>query len=304
MALDDKQGDMDNLHSLHLDEDEIEHRTKIEPEVYRTLQLANRGAVLSLAGIADGCNCKTPIVGSSTYIEVLLVMKAANLIRLAIIALSLGYYPGCSVLLRAAFETVAYLFLFIAEPDEIKVWLRFQLHPTLDTELKKQIKADEREQLKRAKIEFSNRTSDAKSERELMKMFWTESSQEVHVSADALSKIWGLEPWELLPQEELAAALELAGDDFGYALDLLALRAVSDQILKKGAAQRPGQIATEEIVAASYLENDAFILSSMSLLLSHRIADIVFLSQDVLEVGNANLKKDFKKWHGDVKKWG
>lgn len=301
MYLETKEDDMENLNLLQLDEDEIEHRTKIEPEVSLMLQLAKRGAVLSLAGIADGCKWKTPIVGSSTFIEVLLVMKAANLIRLAIIALSLGYYPGCSVLLRAAFETVAYLFLFIEDPDEIKGWLRFQLHPTLDPELKKQMKADEREQLKRAKIEFSNRTSDAKSERELMKMFWTESSQEVHVSADALSKIWGLEPWELLPQEELAAALELARDDFGYALDLLALRAVSDQILKRSASQSPGQIVTEEIEAASYLEHDAFILSSMSLLLSHRIADIVFLSQDVLEVGNANLKKDFKKWHKKVK---
>lgn len=292
---------MENLNFLQLDEDEINHRAQIEPEVSRMLELANYGAELSLAGIADGCKLKTPIVGSPISIEVLLIMKAANLIRLATIALLLGYYTGCSVLLRAGLESVSYLFLFIDDPDEIKLWLKLQLHPTLDPDLKKQMKEDEREQLKRAKIAFSNRTSDAKNERELMKMFWTESSQEVHVSAEALSKTWGLDPWELLPQDEFAAALELAGDDLGYALDLLALRAVSDQILKISASQSPGQIATEEIEAASYLENDAFILSSMSLLLSHRIADIVFLSQDVLEVGNANLKKDFKKWHNEVK---
>lgn len=234
MALDGKQGDMGNLHSLPLDEDEIEHLTKIEPEVSRMIKLAKRGAKLSLDGITDGCKCKTPIVGSSASIGVLFVVTAANLIKLATIALSLGYYHGCFVLLRAAFEKVAYLFFFIENPDEIELWRRFQLHPTLDSELKKQMKADKRDQLERAKIEFWNR--------------------------------------------------------------------MCDQASRKGAAQKPGQIDFEEIEAASYLENNAVILSSMSLILSHWIADVVFLSQDILEVGNANLKKDFQKWHGDVKK--
>lgn len=292
---------MENFQFLPLDEDEVNHWKQIKPEVERMIRLANDGASLSLYGIANGCRLKVPEIGSPISIEVLLVVKAANLIRLASTALSLGYYPGCSILLRATFESLAYLFLFMEDPDEIKLWLKLELHPTLDPESKS---AEGREQLKRAKFAFTQRVSDVKSERDFIKMFVKESSQEVHVSAEALAKIWELEPWELLPHEEFESALEIAGEDVGYALDLLSWRAISDKVFKKSLFQDTVQMETIEIKPGSYRENDAFFLASMALLLSHRMADVVFLWQDILEIGDADLKAEFNKWHVEVKKQG
>jgi len=290
---------MENYSTLHLDEDEATHLKQIEPEIARMISLANDGALLSLAGITDGCKRKVPEIGSPTSIEALLLVKAANLVRLATMSLSLGYYTGCSTLLRAAFESVAYLFLFIEDPDEIKLWLKLELHPTLDPDEKNK---DKREQLKRAKDTFTCRARNEKSERDFLRMFWEEMSQEIHVSAEALAKLWGLEPWELLPHKEFESALEIAGDDVGYALDLLSWRAIDASVFTRSVPQEAEQEETVEITPGHYRKSDAFLLASVALLLSHRMADVVFLWQDILELGDADLKADFEKWHREVKR--
>lgn len=151
--------------------------------------------------------------------------KCANLVRLVTTSLFIGYYTGAAILLRAAFESLAYVHLFDDDPDEIKLWLKVELHPSLDPGQREELRRSQRD---RAKDSFVRRAPSEKRERDLIKFLWDRCSHDIHSPVVGLAQWFGLDFRDFLP-DKFWVALEKAGDDWGFALDLLSWRAVDKQ---------------------------------------------------------------------------
>lgn len=288
-------GPQDNV--LSLDDDEAKHLRKVPKEVARLLVLANTGAILSVICIADSPILKEIDASSPVFIKALLASKCANLLRLSTTSLSMGYYPGSSILLRSAFESLAYSFLFHDDENEIKLWLKLELHPSMDSAERDW---ERHAQIKRAKDSFIKNAPDMKGEKDIIKYLWDRTSTDIHNSAEGLAQGLGLDGGSFLP-DEFWPMLEKASEDWSFALNMFAWNSVGKN---KWSATKGGirQLEKKKIkleFMGRYDEKQLSLLSAISLFLSHRLADYVF---DVFKTVNPSLKADFNNWHKEARK--
>ncbi len=281
---------------LVLDDDEAHHVRQVAKGVVRDLMLADTGATLSARCVTWTPTLKGIETNSPTFIKALLALKCANLFRLSTTSLSIGYYAGAAILLRSAFEALVYMHLFDDDPDEIRLWLKVELHPNLDPKVRAE---DKRAQWDRAKDAFIKRGPDQTRERDLVKFLWDKTS---HSSAVGLAQVFDLDFRRLLP-DEFWVALESAGDDLGFALDLLAWRAVDGKALDATthASKYQEALGQEEVrfeLVGRYDQDKVGLLSTMTLYLAQRLAYFAF---NTFEVADAALRSDFDKWVSQVK---
>lgn len=280
---------------LHLDEDEQEHLKQVSSEVVKWCSLANVGALLAASCITWTPTLHKAETSSPEFIRALLTIKCANLLRLSTTAIFTGYYSGAAMLLRGAFESLAYLHLFADNPEEIGLWLKVELHPDYNI---KQRDKERQHQFKRAKKSFARHAPHKQRELEVMRFLWDKSSRNIHSSAVELAQTFGLDFTDFLP-DEFWAAFQKGGEDWGWALDVMSLKAIDG---RAWSSTRYGQAYSKEESIFAFLgcydENEAFLLSELALFLTHRLADFVFT---LFEVTYDDLKTDFKKWHEQVK---
>jgi hypothetical protein len=291
-----EQKKIDDRSVMALDDDEVYHIHQVSKEIVRDLSLADTGAILTAR-----CVTYTPTVhgvetNSPTFIKALLALKCANLFRLSTTSLSIGYYAGAAILLRSAFEALVYMHLFDDDPDEIRLWLKVELHPGMEP---KERADEKRAQWDRAKDAFIKRGPDQTRERDLVKFLWDKTS---HSSAVGLAQVFDLDFRRLLP-DEFWAALESAGDDLGFALDLLAWRAVDGKSLdsSKYGEQYQEALGKEEVrfeLVGRYDQDKLGLLSTMTLYLAQRLTYFAF---GIFEVSDSGLQADFDAWVQKVK---
>lgn len=279
-----------------LDEDEAHHVSQVSRDVARDLRLANTSAMLAARCVTFTPTLKGVETNSPTFIKALLALKCANLFRLSTTSLSIGYYAGAAILLRSAFESLVYMHLFDDDPDEIRQWLKVELHPHLDA---KEREEDKRAQWNRAKDAFIKRGPDETRERDLVKFLWDKTS---HSSAVGLAQVFDLDFRRLLP-DEFWVALERAGDDLGFALDLLAWRAVDGKALDAAEHSTKYQeaLGKEQVrfeLVGRYDQDKLGLLSTMTLYLAQRLTYFAF---SIFEVHDPDLKRDFDRWVQQVK---
>lgn len=288
-------GPQDNV--LSLDEDEAKHLNKVPKDAARLLVLANTGAILSALCISNAPSLKEINASSPVFIKALLASKCANLLRLSTTSLSIGYYPGSAILLRSAFESLAYSFLFHDNENEIKLWLKLELHPSMDSAERDW---ERHAQIKRAKDSFIKSAPDMKEEKELIRFLWDRTSTDIHNSVAGLAHGLGLDGGSFLP-DEFWPMLEKAGDDWSFALNMFAWNTVDRNKWSTTKAENK-QIEKEKIkleFMGRFDEKQLSLLSAISLFLSHRLADYVF---DVFKTVNPSLKTDFNSWHKEARK--
>ncbi len=170
------------------------------------------------------------------------------------------------------------------------------MHPNLKP---KEREKPRRDQFYRAKRSFIRRAPDEKRERELIDFLWNKTSRDIHSSVVGLAQAFGLDFREFLP-DDFWVALERAGDDWGFALDLLAWKGADGKTwspAKYGQTQHKEEVKL--MLLGRYDEDEAGFLSEMALFLAHRLTDLVV---SIFEVTNAELKSDFQTWHRQVKK--
>lgn len=280
---------------LPLDDDEAKHLKQVPKDVARLLVLANTGAILSAICVSNTPSLREINTSSPIFIKALLASKCANLLRLGTTGLSTGYYAGAAILLRAAFESLAYSFLFHDDENEIKLWLKLELHPSLD--------AGERDwerhaQIKRSKDSFIKHAPDIKEEKELIRFLWDRTSTDIHNSVAGLAQGFGLDHGSFLP-DEFWTMLEKAGDDWGFALNMLSWKAVDRRTWSSTKAPQLDKEKVKLEFMGRYDANELRLLSAIALFLSHRLSDFAF---DVFEVSKPSLKSEFNAWHKEVKK--
>ncbi len=280
---------------MALDDDEADHVRQVTAEVVRDLDLANTGATLSAKCVTYTPSVRGAEPNSPVFLKALLGVKASNLFRLSTTSLSIGYYAGAAVLLRSAFEALVYMHLFDDDPDEIKQWLKVELHPGLEPKARAE---DKRSQWDRAKDAFIKRGPDQTRERDLVKFLWDKTS---HSSAVGLAQVFDMDFRRLLP-DEFWLALENAGDDLGFALDLMAWRAIDGKDL---ASAEPSKyrdaLGKEEVtfeLVGRYDQDRLGLLATMTLYLAQRLTYFVF---STFEVASPDLKEDFDRWVQKVK---
>ena len=139
---------------LKLDNDEAGHLKQVSQEIAKWCALANGGVMLTAGCVTWAPTLEKTETSSPDLIKALLTVKCANLIRLSATAILIGYYTGAAVLLRAAFESLAYVHLFDDDPDEIGLWLKLKLHPDLHP---RETDESRRSQFYRAKESFIRR---------------------------------------------------------------------------------------------------------------------------------------------------
>lgn len=286
----------DDSNLMALDEDEAYHVKQVSKDTVRDLALADAGAMLTARCVTYTPTVKEVETNSPIFIKALLTLKCANLFRLSTTSLSIGYYAGAAILLRSAFEALVYMHLFDDDPDEIRLWLKVELHPSMDA---KQRAEDKRAQWDRAKDAFIKRGPDQTRERDLVKFLWDKTS---HSSAVGLAQVFDLDFRRLLP-DEFWAALESAGDDLGFALDLLAWRAVDGKTLdsEKYGTKYQEALGKEKVrfeLVGRYDQDKLGLLSTMTLYLAQRLTYFAF---GIFEVSDPEIRTDFDKWVQQVK---
>jgi hypothetical protein len=132
-----------------------------------------------------------------------------------------------------------------------------------------------------------------------VKFLWDKTS---HASAVGLAQVFDLDFRRLLP-DEFWAALESAGDDLGFALDLLAWRAVDGKTLDsvKYGTKYQEALGKDEVrfeLVGRYDQDKLGLLSTMTLYLAQRLTYFAF---GIFEVSDPELRADFDKWVQQVK---
>lgn len=281
---------------MPLDEDEARHLKKVPKQIARLLILANSGAILSAicisrAPVLQGINTNSPF-----FIISLLASKCANLLRLSTTSLSTGYYTGAAILLRSAFESLAYSFLFHDDENEIKLWLKLELHPKLNPGERDW---ERHAQIKRAKDSFTRHAPHVKEEKEVIRFLWDRTSTDIHSSVAGLAQGFGLDSGSFLP-DEFWAALEKSGNDWEFALNMLAWKSVNQRAWSSSKnLQETGREKVKMEFMGRYDDNELRLLSAIALFLSHRLADFVF---EIFKDTGPALKSDFSSWHREVRK--
>jgi hypothetical protein len=281
---------------LHLDDDEQEHLNQVSREVEKFCVLAKEGGLLAASCVGWTPTLEKAEISSPVFITALLVMKCANLLRLSTTAILTGYYAGVAVLLRAAYESLVYLHLFAEDPDEIGLWLRPDLHPSLDPMERYRLR---REQFNRGRNSFHHHAPDEQHERELVRLLWDKSSRHLHSSVIGLAQAFGLDYRDLLP-DELVAQLDKSGDDWGFALDVLSFRA--SEAKKPARGKGGGRTYPKEevrlVLTGRYDEEEALLLSRSALFLAHRLADLTF---SLFKAADRELEAGFNRWRSEVR---
>ena len=118
---------------LSLNDDEVEHYRQIGGEVEQHLALAEAASIITLNGLMS--LEEYPRINEVKALVTLLMAKAAKNVRLAVIDLKLGYYTGTSAILRSAFESLTFAFLFNSEPSQVAIWLRNEFSSRPQTDL-------------------------------------------------------------------------------------------------------------------------------------------------------------------------
>lgn len=279
--------------AMALDDDEANHFKQVSKKIAHDLALADKGAMLTARCVSFTPTLRGVETNSPAFIKALLALKCANLFRLSTTSLSIGYYAGAAILLRSAFEALVYMQLFDDDPDEIKLWLKVELHPSLGAEERDK---DRRAQWDRAKDAFIRHGLDQEKERDLIRFLWDKTS---HSSAVGLAQVFDLDFRRLLP-DDFWAALESAGDDLGFALDLLAWRAVDGKTFDSTRYQEA--LGREEVrleLVGRHDEDKLGLLATMALYLAQRLA---YFSFNAFEAVDKELKSDFDNWVSLVKK--
>ena len=279
---------------LQLDDDEQQHLDQVSPDVENWCVLAKQGGVLAATCVSWSPTLEKVDISSPAFIDALLALKCANLLRLSTTAVLTGYYAGVAVLLRAAYESLVYLHLFSQQPDEITLWVRPDLHPNLNSIERYRLR---REQFNRGRDSFHRAAADEQHEREMVRLLWDKSSRHLHSSVVGLAQAFGLDFKELLP-DDMWTELEDAGNDWGLALDVLSFRATE---AKKGSRKKRGRTYPREevrlMLAGRYDEDEARVLSRSALLLARRLVDLVLTH---FEVADPGLQPDIDRWRADA----
>jgi hypothetical protein len=275
---------------LALDPDESQHMALIPASTQARLLLANEGAKLTLIVVRQAGTRHSH--GSPPFFVLRSLVRVANLLRLALIGLELGYYAGATSVMRMAYESLLYAFLFNRYPDKALSWLRL----TFDTHMDREESIAEEQQLRSlAKHTFNEWTG----ERDLGQQIWERASELIHHTAEGLAAESGLEPWQLL-SEELAKALEATGGDFDLAIRLAGLQArfgtarVHAEPVERTGSGMPW---TGEF-GGLYDEEWLDLWSIVLLYLVHRVTDFTYQTFPPHDKGT---KDAYKGWHETVK---
>ena len=274
---------------LPLDPDESRHMALIPESVRARLLLADDGAKLTLIVVKAAGTRHAH--GSPPFFVLRSLVRVANLLRLAFIGLELGYYAGGTSVMRAAYESLLYAFLFHRYPDKALSWLRL----TFDTHMDREESIAEEQQLRSlAKHTFNEWTG----ERDLGQEIWERTSELIHHTAEGLAAEAGLEPRQLL-SEELAKAREATGGDFDLAIRLAGLQA------KLGTARvhaqptertRSGMPWTGEF-GGLFDEEWLDLWSIVLLYLVHRLTDFAY---QTFPPHDKETKGAYEGWHQTV----
>jgi len=275
---------------LPLDPDESRHMALIPEGIRARLLLADDGAKLTLI-IVRAAGSRHPH-GSPPFFVLRSMVRVANLLRLAYIALELGYYAGATTVIRAAYESLLYAFLFYRYPDKATSWLRL----TFDTRMDREESITEEQQLRAlAKQAFNEWTG----EKDLGHEIWERTSELIHHTAEGLAAESGLEPSQLLPAE-LARALEATNGDFDLAIKLAGLQArfgggpAQAEAAGKTRSGLPWAGESGGLFDEEWLELWSIVL----LYLGHRLTDFAYRSFPTTDRDTRNA---YEGWHQQVK---
>jgi hypothetical protein len=282
--------DRQALEDLPLDPDESQHMALIPASTQARLLLASDGAKLTLIAVREAGTRHSR--GSPPFFVLRSLVRVANLLRLAFIGLELGYYAGATSVMRVAYESLLYAFLFDRYPDKALSWLRL----TFDTHMDREESVAEEQRLRSlAKHAFNEWTG----ERDLGHEIWERASELIHHTAEGLAAEAGLEPWQLL-SEELARGLEASGGDFDLAIRLAGLQA------RFGAARldaEPAERTRSDLPwtgeSGGLFDGEWLDLWSIVLLyLVHRLTDFAYQAFPSHDKGT---KDAYEGWHQTVK---
>jgi len=286
MVEEDRQGS----EGLPLDPDESQHMALIPANTQARLLLAKDGALLTLIAVKQA-GTRHPR-GSPPFFVLRSLVRVANLLRLALIGLELGYYAGATSVMRMAYESLLYAFLFNRYPDKAQSWLRL----TFDTHMDREESIAEEQQLRSlAKHTFNEWTG----EKDLGQEIWERASELIHHTAEGLAAESGLEPWQLL-SEELAKALKATGGDFDLAIRLAGLQArfgtlrVDAEPTESTRSSLPWTGESAGLYDEEWMDWWSIVL----LYLVHRVTDFAYQTFPPQDKGTRNAYED---WHQTVK---
>ncbi|MBI4304874.1 MAG: hypothetical protein HY678_01005 [Chloroflexi bacterium] len=277
---------------IPLDPDEVEHYQRAPATLRKRIAFANVAAYIAVGVLTSNpviSDEKTPL-NSPVFIQALLALKSANLLRLATFGLYTGYYAGSSVLLRAAFEAAALSILFTRNPKQIRSWLRAELHPKLSGIERGDAR---RKLMEQAKDAFASSSEHGRSERALVDDLWDLTCTDIHGTVTGLADSHGVNPWDLLP-DELLSALEATRGDLAAALDFLS----KPELTLKPFTGRQGRAAAGELIEVALFggfdEDQAGLIAEMLLYVSHRLLDHVTRTFKPVD---PDRQAEVKEWH-------
>ena len=119
-----------DLNTFQLDADETAHFESLPADIKLRLALLSQGAVIT-ADIAESFRVDemSELKDDPLAVPFLLTVNCSRLIRISVKSLLLGYLTGAATTIRASFDALLLLNLFIESPEEIASVLSL---PSLD----------------------------------------------------------------------------------------------------------------------------------------------------------------------------
>lgn len=276
---------------LHLNDDETLHYKQLSREVGQHLALAENAAIITVNGLMSLED--HPHINEPAGLVSLLMVKTAKNIRLGVIGLKLGYYPGASAVLRSALESLLYASLFHSDPSQIAIWLRNEFSGRPKSELDE----PRSKQMQYAKKDLLGYENEPRVIKDAMMNFWRDANKYSHATLEGLAKEFGVDIEYLVPDE-----LAEAEGDLDQALDRYALlSSFGKNMLREYTTT--GEIDKEKLtleIVGRYDEDTIFELSSFAFYIAHRLLDIT----NTFAIKDKEFNKNYRDWHKAIKQLG
>lgn len=276
---------------LSLNDDEVEHYKQIGEEAEQRLALAEAASIITLNGLMS--LEEYPRINEVKALVTLLMAKAAKNVRLAVIALKLGYYAGASAILRSAFESLTFAFLFNSEPSQVAMWLRNEFSSRPQTDLNNL----RNQQIKRSKKALWNLGNEPPLIRDVIGGFLREANKYTHATLIGLAKEFNIDIEYFVPDE-----LARAEGDLDSALDRYALlSSFGKNILLEQTRtdEREDELLYIQL-AGRYDKDTLFELSAVAFYIAHRLLDVT----NAFAIRNKEYDQNYRDWHKAIKELG
>lgn len=275
---------------LTLNDDEEEHYKQIGGEAERHLALAEAASIITLNGLMS--LEEYPRINEVKALVTLLMAKAAKNVRLAIIGLKLGYYAGASAILRSAFESLTFAYLFNSEPSQVATWLRneFSNRPQSDLSY---LRNEQTKEAKKALLELGNEPPII---RDVIGGFLKEANKYTHATLIGLAREFNVDIEYFVPDE-----LASAEDDLDSALDrYVLLSSFGKNILEQDRTDKSEDELLWIQLAGRYDEDTLFNLSAVAFYIAHRLLDMT----KAFVIRNKEYDQNYRDWHKAIEELG